>query len=159
MPLGVFVPPRSVVEASLPAWLEMANYTTQLDSITSTFSTGEFIMEYFPPDSITILGIGWRLVTAFTAASDDVFPVIYFGDTAEHNRFFSLNIVQLGDTEFGGQPGFAPLYFQDTSSDGMSLTAFIDWAGGEAPTAGDLELWLTYRVRSGRSANRGSNVV
>ena len=159
MPQGIFVPPRSVVEASLPAWLEMATYTVQLDTITSTFSTGEYVMEFFPPDSITLLGIGYRLVTAFTAASDDVFPEIHFGDTAEHDRFFALNAANLASTEFGGQPGFMPVFYQDTSSDGMTLTAFINWAAGEAPTAGELELWMQYRVRSGRSANRGSNVV
>ena len=164
MPQGIFVPPRSVVEAKLPAWLEMATYTVQLDTITSTFSTGEYIMEYFPPDSITLLGIGYRLVTPFSfndAANVGYasFPEIWFGDTTEHKLFGVLSLAELISTDWFGS-GFLPIFYQDTSSDGMTLTATIHNENQAAFSSdGELELWMQYRVRSGRSANRGSNVV
>jgi len=174
MPQGIFVPPRSVVEASLPAWLEMATYTVPLDSISTANSTGEITLEYFPPDSILLLGIGWRLITAFSAASDDLFPELWFGDTADPKRFGGLNSIQLTDTgmsDFGSvATGFLPIFYQDTSSDGMTLAAWWSLGAGARVAAddtgaatildtGELELWCQYRVRSGRSANRGSNVV
>ena len=163
MPQGIFVPPRSVVEASLPAWLEMATYTVQLDTITSTFSSGEYIMEYFPPDSITLLGIGFRVVTPFTFTDTAnvgfaSFPEIWFGNTDEHMLFGGLR-AELYTTDFYGS-GFLPIFYQDTSSDGMSLTAYMHNENQPVlSSGGELELWMQYRVRSGRSANRGSNVV
>jgi hypothetical protein len=121
-------------------------------------------MEYFPPDSITLLGIGYRLLTPFgdndtAQVGFATFPEIWFGDTAEHKRFGVLS-VELHSTDWFGA-GFLPIFYQDTSSDGMSLTAYIHNENQltNATAIGEIELWMQYRVRSGRSANRGSNVV
>ena len=152
MPQGIPEFPRSVTEI-LPDWLEMAEYTVKLDTITSTFSTGEYTMEYLP-ESILITGLGYRLITPFTAASDDVFPEIWFGDTAEHKRYCVLNAQQLSSTEFFGG-GQIPLFYEDTSTGGGTLTAYIHWAAGEAPTAGEVDLWLKYRAKSERVQKRG----
>lgn len=151
MPLGIPVPPKSIVEHNLPAWLEQCVFMTPLDDITSTFSTGEYVLENAVPNVIYV-GIGYRLITPFTAASDDVFPEIWFGDSGEHKRFGVLNAQHLTDTEFFGS-GFLPIFYEDTSTDPANITAYVHWAGGEAPTAGTVELWLQYRANS-ESARR-----
>ena len=152
MPQGIPVPPRSAIEI-LPDWLEMMVYNVPLDSINFDTSTGEIILEFLP-DGIVLQSIDYKLVTPFTAASDDVFPEIWFGDTDEHKRFGVLNSQQLTDTEFYGS-GSLPIFFDSTSTGETSLTAYVHWASGQAPTAGELELRLTYRANSGRLAKRG----
>ena len=164
MPQGIPVIPRSVVEI-LPDWLEMASFTVKLDTITSTFSTGEYVLENLPEGGIYLQEIGYRLITPFETASDDLFPEIWFGDTAEHKRFGALTAQHLTDTEFYGS-GVIPLNFEDTSTGGVgTLTAYINWGFGARVaaddstaalvTAGEVELWLTYRANSERVQKRG----
>ena len=178
MPKGVFAPPRSVVEHQLPQWLEMGPFVTPTDSISTGNSTGEIILEYFPPNSIFLLGIGYRLVTAFMGASNDVFPELSFGDTSNPYKFGTLNSVQLTDTglgstdAIGGMSGYLPVFFQDTSSDGMVLAAHWSLGSGARLAAedtgiateldtGELELFLHYRARFDRESplRGGANVT
>lgn len=180
MPKGVFAPPRSVVEHQLPQWLEMGPFVTPTDSISTANSTGEITLEYFPPNSIFLLGIGYRLLTPFQAAgaSDNLFPELSFGDSSNPYKFGTLNSIQLTDTglgstdAIGGMSGYLPVFFQDTSSDGMTLVAHWslgigsrlateDTGAATILDTGELELFLHYRARFDRESvlRGGSNVV
>lgn len=177
MPKGLFAPPRSVVEHMLPQWLEMGPFVTPTDSISTANSTGEIVLEYFPPNSILLLGIGYRLLTPFAGTGGSIYPELSFGDTANPNKFGMLTSVQLTDTGFddtdaiGGMSGYLPIFFQDTSSDGMVLAAHWSLGQGARLAAedtgaatlldtGELELFLHYRVRFDReSPLRGATNV
>ena len=156
MPSGVPEFPRSAVEI-LPDWLEMAEFIVPLDDITSTFSTGEFIMEYLP-ENIFLVSLIWRTTAAYTATAatdsdaDNVRPVLQFGDTTNYRKFGILNAQHLCDT---GAHGELPLNFEDTSTGGNSLACWVDFRGENALTTGTLELFLKYRANSERSAKRG----
>ena len=152
-PKGVFEPPRSILEANIPDWLEMATYITKLMDIDTAVSTGELVLEYLP-ENVFLEGIYYRLVTPFAAASDDLFPEIWFGDTANHRRYGGLRSENLVDTEFFGG-GYIPIGFMDTSTGGGTLTAYVHYASGETVGTGLVELWLKYRARADRDSKRG----
>lgn len=160
MPRGIPVPPRSII-SDMPAWLEMCEFVVKLDNITSTFSTGEYTMEYLPED-VYLIQIDYKVITAFNiaASSEDISPQIAFGDSTDVNRFGKLSALELNSTLAFGS---ISLNYQDTSTgaDLPALIATVDYlglgagAGDEISTQGEVELWLHYRVNADRDRKRG----
>ena len=154
MPLGVPTFPRSAVEI-LPDWLEMAEFIVPLDDITSTFSTGEFIMEYLP-ENIFLVSLIWRVTAAFIGTdSEEGYTNVQFGDTTNYRKFGMLTQAHLGNTDAYGE---LPLNFEDTSTGGNQLACWVHFEN-TAPTLGTLELFLKYRANSERSAKRGKRAI
>lgn len=154
MPQRIPSVPRSEVPNVVP-WLEMAEFIVPLDNITSTFSTGEYTMEFLPED-VALMAIGYRTITRFIESSEEVWPTIWFGDTTDPKKYGQLSAAQLCSTLAYGE---IPINFQDTSTGvGLpALTAHIHYGGltGATVAAGEVELWLKFRSNSQRSAKRG----
>lgn len=154
MPQRIPTVPRSEVPNVVP-WLEMAEFIVPLDNITSTFSTGEYVMEYLPED-VMLTAIGYRVITRFIESSEEVWPTIWFGSTGDPKAFGSLSAAQLCSTLAFGE---IPINFQDTSTGAglPALAAHLHYGGltGATVAAGEVELWLKYRSNSQRSAKRG----
>lgn len=155
MPLGIPTPPRSVVEHNLADWLARTEFIVPLDDITSTFSTGEFIMENLP-ENVFLVSLLWRTSAAFVGAdSEEGYTVIQFGDTVDYRKFGLLHQGHLGSSNAYGE---LPLNFEDTSTSGTSLACWVHFEN-TVPTAGTLELFLKYRAASELAgAGRGQNV-
>lgn len=152
MPLGIPVPPKSLVDHKLPEWLEMSEFIVPLDDITSTFSTGEFVMENIPAD-VLMVSLLWRVTAAFIGTdSEEGWTLLQFGDTTNYRKFGMLTQSQLGATDGYGE---LPMNFEDTSTGGNTLACWVHFEN-TVPTAGTLELFLKYRASSERSAKRGT---
>ncbi len=145
MPVGMPVPNRSnMSDARLPDWMEMSEYLIQLDSITDTFSSGEYVLENVPPDTY-LVALEWRVSAVFVGSSEADLMTIQFGDSASYGLFGQLTTAQLMST---GSFGTLPINFHASGSGGISLTAYLVNDDAIQPSSGTLELWLRYRPRA-----------
>ena len=146
--------PRSGEGADLIRWLELASYTVRLADFDATTSTGEQVRERLPED-ITVEGILWRVATPWNNDSEEIWPQLSFGDTADLARYGILTAKELCST--GNVNGMIPVFLVDTSTGADLPVLAIDYhlAGQEAiaATSGTLELWLRYRNKSSREAS------
>ncbi len=147
MPVGIPVPNRSgVSEGRMPDWLEMAEYLVQIDTITDTFSSGEYVLENLPPD-VYLVSLDWRVTAVFAGDSEADILQILIGDSADYGKFGQILSPQLGST---GSWGSVPLNFHATDTAGISLTAYLVNDDAVMPSTGTLELWLRYRPNAGQ---------
>lgn len=147
------VPRSGVADNKIADWFELSPKVVRLEDITSTFSTGEYILANLNPN-IVLLGIGYRCTVPFENDSGEPsFPKFLFGDTTTVNLFGVLTQVQLGSTN---SFGMMPVHYETTGSDGVSLAVDIGYGTNVGATpAGTLELWAHYRVNADRPALGG----
>ncbi len=147
------IPRSGVADNKIGDWLELSPKVIRAEDITSTFSTGEYILANLAPN-IVLLGIGYRCVVEFENDSGEPsFPKFFFGTSDDFDRFGVLTQAQLGDTN---SYGLMPLHYETTSTGGVSLAMDIGYGTNEgAANVGTLELWIHYRVNADQPALGG----
>ena len=129
--------PDDLIRELQPFWIKS-------DAINSTDSTGELELFSLPAGTM-ILDLGYNLLTAW-GDSEPTNVQIWLGSTADYRLYGELGMAQLSSTS----PGVGQWAVNYESTGESKVVAYIASQGviPVAPTAGSVEIWLSYRANS-----------